>query len=77
MLILSGCNSDDGGSVSGSGDSGITKCPSDRPPPPVACTLEYDPVCGFQPDGSSLTYSNGCSACADLKVVSYLKGSCP
>jgi len=29
------------------------------------CTLEYMPVCGFKPDGTSKTYGNGCQACAD------------
>ena len=77
MTVISGCSSDDDGTVGGSGDAIITECPANRPPPPVPCTLEYDPVCGLQADGSSRTYSNGCSACADLKVVSYLRGSCP
>jgi hypothetical protein len=46
-----------------------------------ACTLDYNPVCGeivlnmgktvFQ------TFGNGCSACAAMKVVSYLPGECP
>lgn len=30
-----------------------------------ACTLEYMPVCGFKPDGTSMTYGNGCGACSD------------
>ncbi len=77
LIILSfGCSSDDGGTVGGAGDSDITECPPNRPPPPVACTLEYDPVCGFKTDGSSQTYANSCNACADLKVVSYLMGNC-
>ena len=77
LLLFSGCSSDDGGTAGGSGSSEITKCPSNRPPPPVPCTLDYNPVCGIQTDGTSRTYSNGCSACADLKVVSYMMGSCP
>lgn len=78
LIILSfGCDSDDGGTVGGVENSEITECPSNRPPPPVACTLEYVPVCGLKTDGTSQTYSNGCNACADLNVVSYQMGSCP
>ena len=78
IFLLSGCGSDDDdGTAGGTGNLDVTKCPSNRPPPPVACTLEFDPVCGFKSDGSSQTYANGCNACADLKVNSYLKGRCP
>jgi hypothetical protein len=28
------------------------------------CTLEYMPVCGYMPDGTSQTYGNTCGACA-------------
>lgn len=29
-----------------------------------ACTMEYMPVCGFMPDGTSQTYGNKCGACS-------------
>jgi hypothetical protein len=28
------------------------------------CTMEYMPVCGYMPDGTSQTYGNDCGACA-------------
>jgi len=40
------------------------------------CTMDYQPVCGFNSDSSSKTYSNGCTACSDAQVVRYIKGSC-
>ena len=49
------------------------KCPEVRP---EMCTMDYNPVCGNLPDGSFKTYSNGCNACSDLKVVSYFHGEC-
>ena len=76
IVLLSGCSSDDDGSIGGSGDLEFTYCPTDRASPPVACTQEYNPVCGQQADGTSKFYANSCNACADPKVVGYLKGSC-
>jgi hypothetical protein len=40
------------------------------------CTLEYAPVCGFKPDGTSETYGNKCQACAD-NVDYWELGECP
>jgi predicted methyltransferase len=53
-----------------------------------ACTRDYRPVCGSVdtgvrcikapcPSTESHTFSNGCSACADGRVQSYLPGACP
>ena len=45
-------------------------------PRPQVCTMDYQPVCGIQADGTKKTYSNGCSACSDLKVIGYNEGEC-
>lgn len=45
-------------------------------PRPEICTMDYQPVCGVQADGSYKIYSNGCSACSDPKVIGYNKGEC-
>ncbi|MFC1657558.1 hypothetical protein ACFL2P_03195 [Candidatus Moduliflexota bacterium] len=49
------------------------KCPEVRP---EMCTMDYNPVCGYLSDGSFHTYSNGCNACSDPKVISYSLGEC-
>ncbi len=49
------------------------KCPEVRP---EMCTMDYNPVCGNLSDGSFKTYSNGCNACTDPKVISYSQGEC-
>ena len=46
-------------------------------PRPEICTMDYQPVCGFNLDNSSKTYSNICSACSQQKVIKYIKGNCP
>lgn len=48
-------------------------CPEIRP---EVCTMDYNPVCGQLSDGSFKTYSNGCNACVDPKVISYSQGEC-
>lgn len=45
-------------------------------PRPEICTMDYQPVCGFNSDNSSKTYSNACVACSDKEVVKYIKGEC-
>jgi hypothetical protein len=46
-----------------------------------ACTMEYSPVCGeiLLNTGKRIyqTFGNRCSACAAMKVVSYIQGECP
>jgi hypothetical protein len=42
-----------------------------------ACTRDYRPVCAALKGGSEKTYSNGCTACADVKVNAWLEGPCP
>ncbi len=51
-----------------------TVCPDTRP---MMCTMDYTPVCGTSGDGSTKTYSNGCGACSNPKVVSYVPQACP
>ena len=45
-------------------------------PRPEACTREYVPVCGLLDDGTRQTMANGCEACANDRVVSYLAAEC-
>lgn len=44
------------------------------------CTMEYNPVCGEialnTGEKTYKTYSNGCSACSDMNVVSHMQGEC-
>lgn len=46
-------------------------------PRPQACTMDYTPVCATLADDSVKTYSNGCSACADASVKSWVADACP
>lgn len=46
-------------------------------PRPQACTMDYTPVCATLADGSVKTYSNGCGACADANVSSWVADACP
>lgn len=43
-------------------------------PRPKACSREYAPVCGLLENGNLRTMANGCEACANDTVVSYLMG---
>ena len=45
-------------------------------PRPQVCTQEYAPVCATLADGSNKTYSNGCMACGDANVGSWVDGAC-
>ena len=55
------------------GEKELKTCPEPRP---QMCTREYRPVCAKLDDGSMKTYSNGCTACTDTKVVGYYPGAC-
>jgi hypothetical protein len=52
---------------------GLQYCPEPRP---EVCTMQYEPVCAALKDGNNQTYSNGCSACIDKRVVGYNSGEC-
>ncbi len=65
-------------------DQHVVNCPEQRP---EICTREYRPVCATRdtgvrcvttpcPSTEQRTYSNGCSACADEKVISYRLDAC-
>jgi hypothetical protein len=51
----------------------MVACPEPRP---QVCTQDYRPVCAKLQDGSSKTYSNGCTACTDSAVTAYSEGAC-
>lgn len=46
-------------------------------PRPAVCTMDYTPVCGLNKDQTVKTYSNGCGACSNPEVISYLPEACP
>ncbi|WP_114326065.1 hypothetical protein [Candidatus Colwellia aromaticivorans] len=45
-------------------------------PRPQICTMDYRPVCGLMNENKIKTYSNGCGACSDPKVLSYTDQAC-
>lgn len=62
----------------------VVDCPELRP---EMCTMDYKPVCATRdtgvrcvttpcPSTEHRTYSNGCSACSDEKVISYRLDAC-
>lgn len=54
--------------------AGATVCEDPRP---QVCTMDYRPVCGTLGDGTSKSYANGCGACADAEVRSWIDSTCP
>ncbi len=63
----------------------LKHCPEQRP---QVCTMDYRPVCATRdtsircvtapcPSTEQKTYSNSCSACADVKVSDYVPDECP
>ena len=56
-------------------------------PRPEVCTFQYEPVCGLVDTGTRCvtapcpasewrTFSNGCNACSNAKVIGYREGAC-
>lgn len=83
LLVAGGCTGDGGSPgetrdahppASGTGPGDLTACSDPRP---EICTQIYAPVCATHADGSSRTYGNDCSACADTTVTGWLPGACP
>jgi len=60
-------------SGTGMKEPGVTACTEPRP---QICTMQYLPVCATLKGGVIKTYSSGCSACSDTKVISYKPGKC-
>jgi hypothetical protein len=65
-------------------DHTSTECTNPRP---EMCTMDYRPVCATKDTGircitepcgstATATYSNGCSACSDPTVLSYVPEEC-
>lgn len=53
---------------------GATVCEEPRS---QACTRDYRPVCAVLEGGDVKTYSNACTACADIKATAWVEGPCP
>lgn len=64
--------------------SELTLCPEQRP---QVCTMDYRPVCATRntgircvaapcPSTEQKTYSNACSACADVEVLGHIPDEC-
>ena len=51
----------------------VTQCVEPRP---QMCTMDYRPACATLNDGAERTYANGCSACSDVEVKSWIEGDC-
>ena len=71
LLALGGCASS---GEKAQPEVGITVCPEPRP---EVCTMDYRPVCANLKDATAATYSNGCTACGDANVVSWIEKACP
>jgi hypothetical protein len=71
-LTLGACAS--AGSDQSIAAAGATICEDPRP---QVCTMDYTPVCATLQDGSVKTYPNGCGACADANVKSWVADACP
>ncbi|WP_174484025.1 hypothetical protein [methanotrophic endosymbiont of Bathymodiolus puteoserpentis (Logatchev)] len=81
LLLLSACQSAPEKSIdSRENKTDILEKRSDlsdcSEPRPEICTMIYRPVCGFDKNDQSKTYSSDCTACSDAEVIGYRKGEC-
>ena len=72
VVLLSAC-----ATTSSEGPAMATAAQACEEPRPQVCTMDYRPVCASLADGGVKTYSNGCSACGDAAVNSWIEGACP
>jgi hypothetical protein len=76
-LVLAACSSVEKSEVSKktlpSLPSYSSACPDERP---QMCTFDFNPVCATKSSGETHTYSNACSACANVSVQGYSEGEC-
>ncbi len=73
-LMLSACSTSSSNKTEKSTAAAEITCPENRP---LICTRDYRPVCGKSTSGRLRTYSNGCTACSNPDIVSYVEGECP
>ena len=71
VLALSACKKQDIQPVEST--EAVNLC---KDPRPEMCTRDYRPVCAYLSDGSRKEYSNGCTACSDGNVRSWVDGRC-
>jgi len=73
-IVFSGCSSVPEENKTKQTKTDMTIC---KEPRSQICTREYNPVCAKLQDGSVKTYSTGCTACSDAKVIGYRAKQCP
>jgi hypothetical protein len=82
-LIISACSEEHPMEIEVAAHT-VTECTNPRP---EMCTMDYRPVCATKDTGihcvtepcdstETATYSNGCSACSDPAVLSYVPEEC-
>lgn len=88
LALLAGCNNAPQSAAEqqpATNNANIQTCPETRS---QMCTKQYAPVCATRdtgircikapcPSTEERTYGNGCTACADEKVIGFIPGACP
>lgn len=73
VLVLASCSTAPKPAPPGALLPGEQACTNPRP---EVCTMEYRPVCGTDLNGKKMEFSNECSACLNVDVVSWEEGLC-